>query len=124
VLRPISVYRHAVANTPVGSWVRMCRSPKTHDSGLPRVRGGSAPTLKFSRPARRSRTLRPGGSQNRRNDPFHRRLRQYRYLYYRSDCYRLERPLAGWELHPLKIDAFSRRTPTLKSTSPLSAFHP
>jgi len=34
-------------------------------------------------------------------DPLHRRLRQYRYLHCRSDCYRLERPLAGWELHPL-----------------------
>jgi len=43
-------------------------------------------------------------------DPFHRRLRQYRYLHCRSDCYRLERPLAGWELHPLKIDALARRT--------------
>ncbi len=43
-------------------------------------------------------------------DPFHRRLRQYRYLHCRSDCYRLERPLAGWELHPLKIGAFARRT--------------
>src|SRR5882724_4638522 len=45
-----------------------------------------------------------------RGDPFHRRLRQFRYLHCRSDCYRLERPLAGWELHPLKIAAFSRRT--------------
>jgi hypothetical protein len=43
-------------------------------------------------------------------DPFHRRLRQYRYLHYRSDCYRLERSLAGWELHPLKIGALARRT--------------
>src|SRR5882724_9768727 len=43
-------------------------------------------------------------------DPFHRRLRQFCYLHCRSDCYRLERPLAGWELHPLKIYAFSRRT--------------
>jgi hypothetical protein len=44
------------------------------------------------------------------NGPLHRRLRQFRYLHCRSDCYRLERPLAGWELHPLKIAAFSRRT--------------
>ena len=33
-----------------------------------------------------------------------------RYLHDRSDCYRLERPLAGWESHPLKIRAFPRRT--------------
>ncbi len=28
----------------------------------------------------------------------------------RSDCYRLKRPVAGWELHLLKIAAFSRCT--------------
>ena len=32
------------------------------------------------------------------------------YLLRRSDCYRLERLVAGWELHPLKIAAFARRT--------------
>jgi hypothetical protein len=29
------------------------------------------------------------------NDPLHRRLRQFRYLHYRSDCYRLEQQLPG-----------------------------
>ena len=33
-------------------------------------------------------------------------LQPLRYLRDRSDCYRLERPLAGWESHPLKIHAF------------------
>ena len=32
------------------------------------------------------------------------------YLLRRSDCYRLEQLVAGWELHPLKIAAFARRT--------------
>ena len=36
-------------------------------------------------------------------DPLHRRLRRIRYLLRRSDCYRLERPVAGWESHPLRI---------------------
>jgi hypothetical protein len=27
--------------------------------------------------------------------PFHRRLRQFRYLHYRSDCYRPEQQLPG-----------------------------
>jgi hypothetical protein len=90
-----------------------CRSPETRDGGLPHTFAGSAPTLPISRPARRSLTLRPVCSRSRRSDPFHRRLRQYRYLHCRSDCYRLERPLAGWELHPLKIDAFARRTKVL-----------
>ena len=43
-------------------------------------------------------------------NPLHRRLRRLRYLHRRSDCYRLERNLAGRELHPLKTHAFSRRT--------------
>ena len=96
MLRSISVYRHAVATTPVGPPQGLVSLPwLSGDGGLPRVIGGSAPTLKFSRPAQRSRTLRPGGSQNHRNDPFHRRLRQYRYLHYRSDCYWLEQQLPG-----------------------------
>src|SRR5215469_11638908 len=35
------------------------------------------------------------GSRNRQGDPFHRRLRRFRYLHRRSDCFRLERPVAG-----------------------------
>ena len=27
-----------------------------------------------------------------------------------SDCYRLERPVAGWDSHPLKTAVFARRT--------------
>jgi len=34
-------------------------------------------------------------------DPLHRRLRWLRLLHHRSDCYRLERPVAGWVSHPL-----------------------
>lgn len=30
--------------------------------------------------------------------------------FHRSDCYRLERPVVGRELHPLKTHAFARRT--------------
>jgi hypothetical protein len=43
-------------------------------------------------------------------NPFHRRLRQCRCLHCRSDYYRPQRPVAGWELHPLKTSALSRRT--------------
>jgi len=45
-----------------------------------------------------------------RSDPLHQRLRRICYLLRRSDCFRLERPVAGWDLHPLEIDAFARRT--------------
>jgi hypothetical protein len=40
-------------------------------------------------------TLRPADSRSRLHDPFHQRLRRFRYLHRRSDCYRLERELPG-----------------------------
>jgi hypothetical protein len=43
------------------------------------------------------------------------RLRQCGRRRCPSDCYRLERPLAGWELHPLKIDALSRHNVPVSS---------
>jgi hypothetical protein len=77
---------------------------------LPRFHGGSAPALRVSRPARRSLRVTACWLAESLNDPFHRRLRPLRYLHGRFGCYRLERPVAGWELHPLKIRAFARRT--------------
>jgi hypothetical protein len=64
VLRPISLYRHAVAITPVGPQVGSSRSPETCGSGLPHPFAGSAPTLNVSRPAQRSLTLRPACSRS------------------------------------------------------------
>src|SRR3954469_7055142 len=42
------------------------------DGGLPRFHGGSAPTLRLSRPAQRSLALRPACSRSRLRDPLHR----------------------------------------------------
>jgi len=95
VLRPISLCRHAVAITPVGPQMGSCCSPRTCGGGLLHPFAGSAPTLPVSRPARRSLVLRPACSRSRLGDPLHQRLRQFRYLHYRSDCYRLEQPLPG-----------------------------
>ncbi len=39
-------------------------------------------------------------------------LQPLRYLHDRSDCYRLERPVAGRESHPLKMHALARHTAT------------
>ena len=39
------------------------------------------------------------------SDPLHRRLRRFRCLHRRSDCYRPEQEEAGWGLHPLKNHA-------------------
>ncbi len=33
-------------------------------------------------------------------------LQQLCYLHHRSDCFRLERPVAGWDSHPLEIADF------------------
>src|SRR5256885_3916934 len=40
--------------------------------GLPRIGGGSAPALRFSRPGHRSLTLRPACSPSRQCDQLHR----------------------------------------------------
>src|SRR5208283_5042493 len=68
--------------------------------GLPRIGGGSAPALRFSRPAQRSLTLRPGCSPSRLCDPLHRRLQQLRCLRRCFDCYRVERTSSRAGLSP------------------------
>ena len=85
---------HVVANTPAGL-MEPVRSYCSTNFGLPRNRGGSAPALVFSRPARRSLTLRPARSPSRLCDPLHQRLQQFRCLHCCSDCYRVERPVPG-----------------------------
>ena len=63
--------------------------------GLPRISGGSASALPFSRPARRSPLVTACALAESLRTLFHQKLRQPRYLHHRSDCYRLERPLPG-----------------------------
>ena len=46
-------------------WKGSCRFPDTSDCGLPRELAGSAPASLFSRPAQRSRMLRPACSRSR-----------------------------------------------------------
>src|SRR5207247_3478519 len=48
-----------------GGTIGALRSSSTDDCGLPHPLAGSAPTLSFSRPARRSRKLRPARSRGR-----------------------------------------------------------
>src|SRR5438128_10957291 len=105
----LSLYRHAVANTPVRPWLGSFRSPVCHDGGLPHHLAGSAPTFGFSRPAQRSLTLRPACSRNH----------QVVLCIEGFGDFVPPPPLrllpagakaAGWELHPLKIDAFARHT--------------
>jgi hypothetical protein len=86
--------------------------PVPRNGGLPRVATGSASTsgcfgacTAFTRVAACLLAEPPSG-------PLSRRLRRLRYLRRRSDSYRLERPVAGRESHPLKIRALLRRTAT------------
>jgi hypothetical protein len=56
---------------------------------LPRFHGGSAPALRVWRPARRSLRVTACVLAESLNDPFHRKLRPFRYLHSRFGCYRL-----------------------------------
>ena len=108
---PISLCRHAVAITPVEPQAGVLSLPmKPVTAAFPIPLLGRLPHYAF----RGLLGVHSGYGLSARGvahgDPFHRRLRQYRCLHCRFDCYRLERPLAGWELHPLKIDTFPRRT--------------
>jgi hypothetical protein len=80
----------------------------------------------FSEPARRSRKFWPVSSLSRLKRPvFLRGFLWYRYLHHHSDCYRLERPVTGWDLHPLNNNTFTAHTPKgLHSTAQGRAAHP
>jgi hypothetical protein len=96
---------HAVANTPAGL-MEFVRSYHSTNFGLPSNRDGSAPALRFSRPAQRLLTLRPACSPGRLRDPLHQRLQQSRCLHCCSDCYRVERTSSRAGLPPLWTTAF------------------
>ena len=81
-------------------------------SGLPCDIARSAPAIVLSRPAQRLSSLRPARSLNRRNDPFHRRLQQLRYLHCCFDCYRVERTSSRAGVPPAEVQRLSRRTVT------------
>ena len=68
------------------------------DGGLPRISGGSAPALPFSRPAQRSLLVTACMLAKSLKDPLHWKLQPLRYLHDRSNCYRLERLLPGGNL--------------------------
>ena len=119
MLRSISLCRHASANTPAEPWgASVARFP--HDGGLPRFDDGSASASTF-------RGLL--GVHSRSGLPA-RRTAQGSPLHRSASADSLPPPplrllpagatLAGRELHPLKIAAFSRRTseggPFLKET--------
>ncbi len=84
---------------------------RTCDGGLLHVSAGSAPTLKVSRPAQRSLTLRPVCSRGRKSTLS---IRGSGGIVTSTGARLLPAgaTLAGWESHPLKMDALARRTRT------------
>ena len=98
----------SAATTPVeSSGASFARFP--NDRSLPRLWPGRLPDQPFRglHSVRFRCSLR--ARQVTKSDPLHRRLRPFRFLHDRSDCYRLERKLPGGS-NPLKDRAFSRRT--------------
>jgi hypothetical protein len=97
------------------------RFPLSSGCGLPHLCARSASTLVVSRPAQRSLAFtacRLAASPKRHilvegSDGFVTSTR-------RSDSYRLERPVAGWELHPLKNNIWHGAQQSLSPRSPKS----
>jgi hypothetical protein len=119
VLRSISVYRHAVVNTPVARWALIARGtaysnrfPVPSGGGLPHHCARSATTLDFSRPAQRSLAITACRLAESPSDPSVSKAPTVSFPpRVASIATGWSDPDAGWELHPLKINTFlSRRT--------------
>ena len=82
----------------------------TDDGGLPRLNGGSAPTLTVSRPAQCSLTLRPARSAVPLKGSFLEVLQAIRRLLTRPECFRLEREFAGPDFHRGEQCTLARHT--------------
>jgi hypothetical protein len=100
--------------SPIPRWTRwgsVARLTPTN-GGLPRLTGGSAPTLPVSRPAQRSLALRPARSLSRLARPF------FVGVFQRKSLPPLPAPtasgwsdqFAGWDSHPLETAVFARHT--------------
>jgi hypothetical protein len=122
VLRPLSLCRHAVTITPVGSQPGWSRSPVSCDGGLPHPFAGSAPTLPVSRPARCSLTLRPACSRNRLKRSFTSEASVISLPPLPLRLLPAGTTVAGQELHLLKNGAFPRRTKGIGYIIPVSPF--
>ena len=102
-----SLFRTCRRHYPGGTVGCSCRFSFPNRGGLPRIPGGSASALPFSRPARRSLLVTACALAESLRTLFHRKLQPLRCLRGRSDCYRLERHLPGgirthWDRAPLR----------------------
>jgi hypothetical protein len=79
---------------------------------LPRVLAGSASTTSLSRPAQALHTLRPVDSLDRPRRPLSQGFDTASYPSAPPASYRANRPLPGWDFHPLGERALRGRTRT------------
>ena len=104
VLRSISSYVHADANTPAErSGAFVTRFPGR--DGLPRFDFGSASAIRVSRPAQRSLTFRPARSLSPQGTLFWKCFSPGRYLPEPLPVLPAGATEAGWDSHPLKLAA-------------------
>ena len=112
VLRSISVYRHAVVNTPVARWGLIARGtaysnrfPGPSGGGLPHLPARSATTLDVSRPAQRSLAITACRLAESPKRPV---CLEGSDGFVTSTAAPIATgwsdPVAGWELHPLKTN--------------------
>ena len=113
VLRSISVYRHAVVNTPVARWVLIARGTAySNRFPVPRAAAAFPIYLQGRRPHWTFRgllnvhwRLRPVGSPSRQSDPS---VSKAPTVSVTSTAAPIATgwsdPVAGWELHPLKTN--------------------
>ena len=120
MLRSISVYRHAVVNTPVARWALIARGtaysnrfPVPSGGGLPHIPARSATTLDFSRPAQRSLAITACRLAESPKRPV---CLEGSDGFVTSTAAPIATgwsdPVAGWDSHPLKTNTShgSRRT--------------
>ena len=116
MFQTILLYMHASVITPTEPPGQTSLDVRK-TAAFPELWAGRLPQLVVSRPAQRSLAFRPACSPGHLCDPLHQRLRRIRYLLRRSDCYRVERLVPGWESHPLRIAGFTRRTTRFDNSS-------
>ena len=109
VLRAFPCVR-AAAITPAEPR-RSCLAHPSSDMAFPVRVVGSACASSFSRPARRSLTLRPAHSLSHQSWSRYSEASASPLPPECLGCFRLEQ-FAGWDSHPLKTAALARRTPT------------
>src|SRR5690242_12413904 len=100
--------QHAVPSTPAEVWAASVAC-FPHTARLPHWSARSSSASTFSRPHRAFTCVTACCFAESPSDPFHRRLRQLRFLCCRFDCYWAKRPFPGGTC-TRRIEQISRRT--------------